>query len=472
MATEGPAAYLRARCLLAWRPLAGLGTISYSVYLTHGSFLAELARLVAPWHLGGWRALALFAGAILLGVIRAGATFYRLVERPALRRCAAAASPIGSRLAPSGSARWRSGACMNSSPEPAQRLHFLDALRGLAALAVVAAHIQAQLTDPTGAGIAPTRYFSAGQFGVVLFFLVSGFVIPMTLERGGSLRAFWVKRAFRLYPLYWASLALALALGAAGRFPLLPTYLAHPARATLANLTMAPILLAAPPAIVVYWTLAYELLFYALAALLFLRRLHLHSAFTTSALLLVALLVDANALTAPGGGSVRDAAGVAAFHLAALFVGTAFYRPFAGQASVRTLLPVLGLASAAIAVTYWVLLRDARWDYAMATPASWLAALGLFLLACRGWLCRYPRWLVWVGTVSYSLYLLHCPIIWAVPPVGPPLAAVATWLAVALALAALAYRWVEAPGITLGRRLVARHLVPTRRQASFASASE
>src|SRR5436305_3617009 len=99
---------------------------------------------------------------------------------------------------------------MDASSSAPPRLAFLDALRGVAALAVVAAHIQAHLADPVG-DIAPARYFSAGQFGVTLFFLVSGFVIPMTLERG-SPRSFWIKRVCRLYPLYWASLALALAL--------------------------------------------------------------------------------------------------------------------------------------------------------------------------------------------------------------------------------------------------------------------
>jgi peptidoglycan/LPS O-acetylase OafA/YrhL len=41
-----------------------------------------------------------------------------------------------------------------------------------------------------------------GETGVAAFFFVSGFVIPLTLEKRGSIREFWVNRAFRIYPLY------------------------------------------------------------------------------------------------------------------------------------------------------------------------------------------------------------------------------------------------------------------------------
>ena len=44
-----------------------------------------------------------------------------------------------------------------------------------------------------------------GKYGVLLFFLVSGYVIPMSLERHGSLRRFWIGRLFRIYPAYLAA---------------------------------------------------------------------------------------------------------------------------------------------------------------------------------------------------------------------------------------------------------------------------
>jgi peptidoglycan/LPS O-acetylase OafA/YrhL len=39
-----------------------------------------------------------------------------------------------------------------------------------------------------------------GLYGVFVFFMVSGYIVPASLERRGSVRGFWVSRVFRLYP--------------------------------------------------------------------------------------------------------------------------------------------------------------------------------------------------------------------------------------------------------------------------------
>src|SRR4051794_27010696 len=72
----------------------------------------------------------------------------------------------------------------------APRMAWLDALRGFAALVVVYFHIKGYTLDR------PARVFDGwldlGRYGVQLFFLLSGYVIMMSLERYGSLRRFWV----------------------------------------------------------------------------------------------------------------------------------------------------------------------------------------------------------------------------------------------------------------------------------------
>ena len=45
-----------------------------------------------------------------------------------------------------------------------------------------------------------------------VFFLVSGYIVPASLERKGSVRGFWVSRVFRLYPLYLVALVTAILL--------------------------------------------------------------------------------------------------------------------------------------------------------------------------------------------------------------------------------------------------------------------
>jgi peptidoglycan/LPS O-acetylase OafA/YrhL len=64
-----------------------------------------------------------------------------------------------------------------------------------------------------------------------------------------------------------------------------------------------------------------------------------------------------------------------------------------------------------------------------------------------------PGWLIWLGQISYSLYLLHTLVFRMVPPLGHPALTVALWLGMALGLAWISYRLIELPAIELGRRL-------------------
>src|SRR5881397_2950111 len=87
----------------------------------------------------------------------------------------------------------------------ARRLAWLDALRGIAALVVVYEHAQDPIFPELRTTVAP--WFDTGKFGVMVFFLVSGYIIPASLERRGSIRDFWVSRLFRLYPLWAVAVA-------------------------------------------------------------------------------------------------------------------------------------------------------------------------------------------------------------------------------------------------------------------------
>jgi peptidoglycan/LPS O-acetylase OafA/YrhL len=59
------------------------------------------------------------------------------------------------------------------------------------------------------------QWINPGDYGVFVFFLISGYIVPASLERKGSVRTFWVSRLFRLYPLYLLAVGLALLLYAA-----------------------------------------------------------------------------------------------------------------------------------------------------------------------------------------------------------------------------------------------------------------
>ncbi|MEU8278849.1 acyltransferase family protein [Microbispora bryophytorum] len=87
------------------------------------------------------------------------------------------------------------------------RLAWLDALRGIGAMAVVAEHALPWLMP----SLRP-YWFSLGMYGVLVFFLVSGYIIPASLENRGDVGAFWISRVFRLYPLYLLVIAAVLVM--------------------------------------------------------------------------------------------------------------------------------------------------------------------------------------------------------------------------------------------------------------------
>jgi len=98
------------------------------------------------------------------------------------------------------------------------RLRYVDALRGIAALLVLALHVANHYHALSPATAAHGRWlndFAAnldiGRIGVVVFFLISGFVVPFSIhaESAAPVRGFAIRRLFRIFPAYWLSVPLA-----------------------------------------------------------------------------------------------------------------------------------------------------------------------------------------------------------------------------------------------------------------------
>lgn len=94
------------------------------------------------------------------------------------------------------------------------RFRELDALRGLAALAVVLYHLTTFMGDGPGLGGPPAVSIWWGEYGVQLFFLISGFVILLSARRTRRPSDFVISRVSRICPVYWIALTVAIALGA------------------------------------------------------------------------------------------------------------------------------------------------------------------------------------------------------------------------------------------------------------------
>lgn len=152
-------------------------------------------------------------------------------------------------------------------PQPSpdrQRILALDGLRGLAALTVVFYHYTTRYTELYGPREGLWFQFPWGQYGVRLFFVISGFVIFMTVDRMENLWQFIASRFARLYPVFWVSMGLTYAVI---KWTDLPKRQISGVDA-LWNLTMVPGMHGAQSIDGAYWSLRYELSFYIVMGLI------------------------------------------------------------------------------------------------------------------------------------------------------------------------------------------------------------
>lgn len=89
-----------------------------------------------------------------------------------------------------------------------KRLTELDGLRGIAALTVVLYHYLTRYEQLYGHDFNVPELFSLGRYGVQLFFIVSGFVIYWTISRSEKPLDFVWSRFSRLYPPFWVAVIL------------------------------------------------------------------------------------------------------------------------------------------------------------------------------------------------------------------------------------------------------------------------
>lgn len=146
------------------------------------------------------------------------------------------------------------------------RVNELDLLRFFAALAVVFHHYSLNGFAVNSQTIMPYELLGSisqyGYLGVDLFFMISGFVILMTVSNG-SLKKFIISRLVRLYPAFWVCCTITfLATLALGLDEYSATF-----RQYLVNMTMLSGFTKVAPIDSAYWSLFVEIKFYALVAL-------------------------------------------------------------------------------------------------------------------------------------------------------------------------------------------------------------
>jgi peptidoglycan/LPS O-acetylase OafA/YrhL len=294
-----------------------------------------------------------------------------------------------------------------------------------------------------------------GDFGVVLFFLVSGFIVTHTgfQERPAQ---YAVKRFLRIYPMLLVAVLVAAVLFTAGLHPLTT---GHPATVTpltlLTNTSLANYLVTPQVVLVdVSWTLVIEVLFYALllVTLPLLRR------WVWPVVLGEFGVVAAVTLTAHLGGTTWSLFAMNVSYLPALLLGQVVWAAWSRRVPLWAG-AVLGLLAWSEYV--WASGPGERTDPAYNYDLNLAIGLAVFLaglLAEPG--LRRVRLVGYLADRSYSLYLLHGVLGYAAmnllaARIGFP-AALAAGLVVTLLGVEAAYRWVERPSMRLARRIARR----------------
>ncbi len=319
----------------------------------------------------------------------------------------------------------------------------LDALRGIAALSVLLFHYANQYDQNYHhLGLLPYT-FNVGKYGVQLFFVISGFVIFWTLERTCRAGDFVVHRFARLFPTYWASLAVTLCLVTVAGLPGQQVSLGD----ALLNATMFPDFLRAEPVDGSYWTLQFELFFYIqMLGWYVLGMLGRIRWIIAGWLLLAVAYVVSRELDWHFSYAVREL--LILRYIPYFSAGILMYRI---QKTRERNLPDWVLVAAAIGVSGLI------WGWHEALILAICVLLFVLLSAGRlRFLARQP--LLFLGGISYSLYLLHQEIgyilIDSLERAGlsvMPSILITTVLVILLAW--LLSRYVERPAIRSLRRL-------------------
>jgi peptidoglycan/LPS O-acetylase OafA/YrhL len=334
-----------------------------------------------------------------------------------------------------------------------ERLSFIDALRGVAALGVVLYHSEEANHIPMLEARLPwIGYFlEYGHFGVPIFFVLSGFVIALSLDERAlnlsTVTRFMMRRSIRLDPPYWVAIAIAMAVAFTKERNLSSFSLTQ----VIAHLFYMQELLGYREISIVFWTLTFEFQFYLAYSFLMCSP-------RQDIALWVAMAVS---LLWP-------------LHILPVLAPGLFLHLWHGF--------LLGVCA------YWTLKKGFPlpifFGYALVVglfggPFSTACALTASLIVIVGLRKKLDSlnwpWIQGLGAISYSLYLIHNPVTGATFRIADRLSkdtgvSEAVWWAISLVLcisaAALIWWLVERPSIFLARHL---RLAPKRERLAASS---
>jgi peptidoglycan/LPS O-acetylase OafA/YrhL len=345
------------------------------------------------------------------------------------------------------------------------RFGYIDSLRGIAALLVIYLHLADHFlhTEPNLGAldrwsfIALTEVIDIGKAAVIVFFAISGYVIPFSLMRrtDHAVGRFVIGRFFRLYPAYWLSLAAGLAI------LVVVTHQHIGASLVVGNVTMLQQFFGIENVLGIYWTLQIELIFYALCVGLFVIGLLQNTKFIFSAA--VIFLSFGLVLAAARFWSGMKLPVVVPLSLAVMFWGMIRRQADDGErTAIKADTALLVIFAVVIPlVSFLAYNRDYGYNETWYRyTISYGAAIGFFALCTSRARIDFAG-MRYLGRISYSVYLFgpvaeQIVLLSLLPRLGIGQGGhfyIAVTMLLAVAMAAIIYRLVEAPSIAFGRRM-------------------
>ena len=282
---------------------------------------------------------------------------------------------------------------------------------------MAAALVAISHTVEHGLGSVPQFFGISAAFGVTVFFVISGFVISYVVSDGAfDPISFLKRRLWRVVPLYWALTLLVAALAIVA--PSIFKTTTFGASYLLKSLLFIP---AALPGTTDYrpllkpgWTLNFEMIFYACFALLFwVRSVPVRNTILT---LLFAGIAALQLFASPLPGEIAFYAklDLLAF-VAGMWLALAWKKDLIEHLGSAARIALLGLAIASTIILY----LNPQIHIPLVGPFLPVASATFIVLAALAWDGQFSfgRVAVWMGNISYSLYLAHMFVIgaaWAV----------------------------------------------------------
>jgi peptidoglycan/LPS O-acetylase OafA/YrhL len=335
------------------------------------------------------------------------------------------------------------------------RYGFIDAIRGLAACCVMLQHSLYQSGLLGGrppeklTGFIPT-WLELGETGVVAFFLVSGFVIPLSLEKTAQLKLFWIHRVLRIYPLYITIFALTFLVLAGGYIRTLDAFILN----FVSHMLFIQEYTNQEGFVGGAWTLSLEMVWYISISIAFILSLN-----RRTNLLVVLTVMFCVAAQLSCAAHIHLPMGRLSMLVCCVF-GLVCYRREQGTISKFHFAALSVVLATTIAVNLFVGLQlfpadNPTASFPMAIDSWGLAAVVFFVpFALRDASIWNHSLLSFLGQISYSVYLVHPVVLLLLSRTaisGLPLIVVT--FAVTIFISTLTYRLVESPPIRFGHSL-------------------